>query len=301
MTITQLLKTGPAPNAFFSLARCGLKMCHPDKTKVRFSLLKFSGSLLFLYFISGMVSAQPLRQHPNYAFGDKEHLTYRVYYNSVLTGNVTAGEATITVNDSKKQMFGRKVWHIVGEGRSKGAFNWFYKVRDRFESYVDKEALIPYLFVRRTREGNYRKDDDVYFFHDQKLAVSRTARKPVPENIQDFVSALFFMRTLRLEDFRSDSTYHLNFFLDDSVYVSKILYKGTEVIKTSLGKIRCLRFAPMMATGEVFANAYPLDVWVTDDKNHLPVLAEAKVIVGSVKMELIEYKHLRNPFTARLE
>jgi hypothetical protein len=257
-------------------------------------------ALILLTLFQGLY-AQPLRQHPNQAFGNNEHLTYRVYYNSMFTGNVTAGEATISVKETKQKMFDRPVWHIVGEGKSKGAFNWFYKVRDRFESYVDKEALIPYLFVRRTREGNYRKDDDVYFFHDQKLAVSRTARKPVPENVQDFVSALFFMRTLNLNDFRADSSYHLNFFLDDSVYVSKILYRGTEVITTSLGKLRCLKFAPMMATGEVFANAYPIAVWVTDDKNHLPVLVEAKVIVGSVKMELIEYKNLRNPITARIE
>jgi hypothetical protein len=272
------------------------KITSSDRKLFLFSVTAF----ILLTLVQGL-HAQPLRQHPNQAFGNNEHLTYRVYYNSMFTGNVTAGEATISVKDSKQQMFGRQVWHIVGEGKSKGAFNWFYKVRDRFESYVDKEALIPYLFVRRTREGNYRKDDDVYFFHDQKLAVSRTAKKPVPENIQDFVSALFFMRTLNLEDFRADSSYHLNFFLDDSVYVSKILYRGTEEIKTSLGKIRCLKFAPMMATGEVFANAYPIEVWVTDDKNHLPVLVEAKVIVGSVRMELIEYKHLRNPFTARLK
>lgn len=301
MTRNKHKKSGLNNSCFFVTGNKDIKVGYKNKSTDKFLQLKFFITLLMLHFCAGTLTAQQLRQHPNMAFGDKEHLTYRVYYNSMLTGNVTAGEATISVNDSKKQMFGRQLWHIVGEGRSKGAFNWFYKVRDRFESYVDKEALIPYLFVRRTREGNYRKDDDVYFFHDQKLAVSRTARKPVPENVQDFVSALFFMRTLRLEDFRADSTYHLNFFLDDSVYVSKILYKGTEVIKTSLGKVRCHRFAPMMATGEVFANAYPVDVWVSDDRNHLPVLAEAKVIVGSIRMELIEYKHLRNPFTARLD
>jgi len=63
---------------------------------------------------------------------------------------------------------------------------------------------------------------------------------------------------------------------------------------------RCLKIAPMMATGNVFANAYPMFVWVTDDKNHLPLLAESKVIVGSVKMELTEYKNVRNPVEARV-
>ncbi len=247
-----------------------------------------------------VANAQSYRQHPNEAFAENEFLRYRVYYSSLLTGNVTAGEATISVNASKKEFFGRPVMQVVGEGRSKGAFNWFFKVRDRFESYIDKEAMIPFLFVRRTREGGYKKDDEVYFYPEQKLAISRTARKSIPENTHDFVSALFFMRTLNLSDFDADSSYYVDFFLDDSVYVSKIKYMGTENIRTELGAFRCLKFAPMMATGNVFADAYPMYVWVTDDKNHLPILAETKVIVGSVKMEMLEYKNLKNPPWARL-
>lgn len=254
-------------------------------------LLQSSGPLL--------AQAKPLRNHPNEAWGENEFLRFRVYYNSLLTGNVTAGEATIEVKTSERRFFGRDVWHIVAEGKSKGAFNWFFKVRNRYESYVDKAAVIPYLFVRRTREGSYRKDDDVFFYPDQRLAVSRSARKAVPDNVHDFVSALYFMRTLSLKDFDADSSYYLDFILDDSVYISKIKYLGTENIRTELGLFRCLKFAPMMATGNVFADAYPMHVWVTDDKNHLPVLVETKVIVGSVKMELIEHHNLRNPLTAR--
>ncbi|MDP3462029.1 MAG: DUF3108 domain-containing protein [Bacteroidales bacterium] len=260
-------------------------------------------AVLLLLIISACSSlyGQNLRSHPNNAFGNNEFLLYKVYYNSVFTGNVNAGEATITVNGKGKKMFGSPVWHIIGEGKSKGAFNWFYKVRDRFETYIDQDAMVPYLFVRRTREGSYKKDDDVYFFHDQRLAVSRKTSTPIPANIQDFVSALYFMRTINLSDFRADSSYHIDFFLDDSVYVSKVIYRGTEVIKTDFGKIRCLKFSPMMATGEVFSDAYPVHVWVSDDENHLPILVEAKVIVGSIKMELIEYKHLKNPMKARID
>jgi hypothetical protein len=263
-------------------------------------LLKLLLLVLLLSFTAfGDTSAQ-LRQHPNNAFGEDEFVRYSVYYSSMITGDVMAGEATIEVKTHRKKFFDREVWHIVGEGKSKGAFNWFFKVRDRFESFVDKEALIPYLFVRRTREGGYVKDDDVYFYHTERKAVSRTATKETPENVQDFVSALYFMRTLSLEDFDADSNYFVDFFLDDSVYISKVKYKGTEYIKTSLGTFRCLKFAPMMATGNVFADAYPVHVWVTDDENHLPILAEAAVIVGSVKMELIEYQNLLHPLRAQI-
>jgi len=254
--------------------------------------------LLIIPLLFALQAQAQLREHANEAFGDKEHTRYSVYYSSLLTGNVVAGEATIDVKSHKKLFFDRPVWHIVGEGKSKGAFNWFYKVRDRFESYVDKEAMVPYLFIRRTREGDFVQDDDVYFYHNEKKAISRTATTAIPENVQDFVSALFYMRTLSLDDFDADSAYYLDFLLDDSVYVSKIKYQGTEHIKTSIGTFRCLKIAPMMATGEVFADAYPVSVWVTDDKNHLAILAEAKIIVGSIKMELIDYKNLLNPMDA---
>jgi hypothetical protein len=253
---------------------------------------------IFLLFITPTLAQEQLRTHTNKAFDTGEHLRFRVYYSSMFTGNVTAGYATIDVNDHDKPMFGRNVWQIVGEGRSRRAFDWFIKVRNRYESFVDKQAFVPYLFVRRTHEGDYVKDDDVYFYHDDALAVSRTARKPVPENVQDFVSALYFMRTLSLSDFSADSSYYVDFFLDDSVYVSKIKYLGTEYIRTGLGTFRTLKFAPMMATGNVFADAYPMHVWVTDDQNKLPILAEAKVIVGSIKMELIQHRNLRNPVTS---
>ncbi|HMM12131.1 MAG TPA: DUF3108 domain-containing protein [Bacteroidales bacterium] len=244
--------------------------------------------------------AQDLRTHPNKAWDTGEFLRFRVYYNSMLTGNVTAGEATIEVKSTSRRFFGREVWHIEAHGRTKGAFNWFFKVKNRYESFVDKEAVIPYLFIRRTREGSYVKDDDVYFYPQQRLAVSKSARKPIPENVHDFVSALYYMRTLDLDDFDKEGNYYLDFFLDDSVYNSKILYLGREEIKIGLGTFRCLKIAPMMATGNVFADAYPMFVWVTDDENHLPLLAESKVIVGSVKMELVEVRNLRNPMRARL-
>ncbi len=270
------------------------------KEKTAFPFLKPLACLILLWILPHFLQAQSRSHHPNEAFGEGEFSRYRVYYSSLLTGNVTAGEATIEVESSRKKLHGKEVWKITGSGISKGAFNWFFKVKDRFESYVDKEALIPYLFVRRTREGDYVKEDDVYFYHSQKIATSRTATKAIPPNVQDFVSALFFMRTLNLNDFDRDSSYYVDFFLDDSVYMSKIKYVGTEIIQTAAGKYRCLKIAPMMATGNVFANAYPMSVWVTDDKNHLPILAETKVIVGSVKMELIGYKNLRNPLTSKI-
>jgi murein L,D-transpeptidase YafK len=44
--------------------------------------------------------------------------------------------------------------------------------------------------------------------------------------------------------------------------------------------------------GRVFKKEEDLSVWVTDDMNHLPILAQAKIMVGSIKMELTSYEGL---------
>lgn len=40
-----------------------------------------------------------------------------------------------------------------------------------------------------------------------------------------------------------------------------------------------------------------MTVWISDDKNKIPILAQAKVLVGSIKMELVDYKNLANPIS----
>ncbi|MBL0314499.1 MAG: DUF3108 domain-containing protein [Flavobacteriales bacterium] len=49
--------------------------------------------------------------------------------------------------------------------------------------------------------------------------------------------------------------------------------------------------------GRVFKKEEDLSVWITDDANHLPILAKAKILVGSVKMELKTYSGLMNPIS----
>ena len=259
-------------------------------------LTKVNLSILIFFIFTTLTSAQDTVV--NNSFKSGEYLKYRVYYHSSL-GNLTAGEAILTVKDWKDSRQGRTkdVYHITGEGNSKGMFNWFYKVRDKFESFVDKETLLPYVFIRKTREGKFSQDDTVVFDRQKLEAVSmKKVVTKVPPNVHDFVSAVYYMRTLQLSQFDADSMYRINFFLDDSVYVSAVKFEGKVIIDTKWGKIRCLKIAPMMASGEVFAEKYPMFVYVTDDEMHLPVLAESEVIVGSIKMELIEFDNLITEF-----
>lgn len=259
--------------------------------------------LVFLLCFSNLLLSQDFeyRTIENNAFTYGEKLKFRVYYHSFLTGKVDAGIATLEVKTSHRKFSGREVYHIVGIGKSNRTFDLFYKVRDRYESYIDTKSIMPHLFIRRTQEGGYTKDDDVYFDHQNLIAQSLKKITKITPYIQDIISASFYARTLDATNLEIGENISVNFFLDDSSYVSVIQFVGREIIETETGTYKCLAFKPMVVTGEVFSNPYPMTLWVTDDKNKMPVLAKSEVIVGSVKMELVKFSGLANPVDARLK
>jgi hypothetical protein len=255
--------------------------------------------LLILHSSSLIIQAQEMKKIDNKAFVRGEKFKFRAYYDSFLTGKVTAGEATLEVTEDSPKINGRSTFHLIGEGKSKGAFNFFFKVDDRFESYVDEDFLVPWYFKRKTKEGKYRKDDEVRFNQYSKTASSSRTNKYIPTGIQDVVSAFYYTRNIDFSRAKEGDRFPVTYFLDDSVYYSVVQFAGREEIKIGLGTFRCLRFKPMLVTGNVFSQPYAMDIWVTDDDNHVPVLAASAVIVGSVKLELISFENLANPMTSR--
>ena len=260
--------------------------------------------LIFLVFIiAGRFgfTQETWRQVKNEAFQAGERLQYRFYYDAWLTGKIIAGTGVLEVKDTDTLFNGREVYHIDTEGRSKGMFKWFFKVHDQFDSFVDKQSIAPHYFIRRTREGGYKKDDEYLFNQEENYVVTRSGSMPVPPYTQDFISAIYFARTFNTDTLEIGDVIPVNFFLDDSVYISAIIYEGKEIVNIKPGKFNCLRFKPGMASGEVFSKKYPMTLWVTDDKNHIPVLAKSAVIIGNVKAELMEFEGLANELTSLIE
>lgn len=237
----------------------------------------------------------------NFAFKRGEKMVFRVYYDSFLTGKVTAGEATLEVTSDQKVIGGKTTYHVIGTGHSKGAFNLFFKVIDRFESFFDEDTFSPMVFVRRTREGGYKKDDDVTFAKNKGIAISRKKTTPITNDVYDFLSAYYWARNLDINKYKFGESAYFSFFLDDTTYASKVKFVKKEDVKIGLGKFKTIKIMPGVATGNIFNDEYPIEVWVSDDKNRIPILAQSKIIVGKVKMELISYSGLANPLSSKIE
>jgi hypothetical protein len=274
------------------------------KFRIKLSKLRFGiwnlefGILLLMYFgLPGFLLGQEhQRLIENNTFQRGEYLKYRVFYDSWITYWMTAGYGTIVIDQQPVMIGDRSSYHISVEGKSANVFNVFFKVRDKYETFMDEETLMPLKFIRYTREGGYKKDDTVYFDRINLKASSMRKVKDITQDVQDIVSAFYYVRNWDFDTAEVGDRWLIDFFLDDSLYHSEIIFQGREKIKTDFGEINCIKFKPSMAVGEVFTDPYPMEMWVTDDRNKIPVLMKSAVFIGSVKIELVEYKGLKYPF-----
>jgi hypothetical protein len=226
--------------------------------------------------------AASYRKITNLAFKRGELLKYRIHY-----GAVNAGVATLAVDYSNTQVNGRNTLHVVGIGETKGSFDWVFKVRDRYESYVDEDALMPWVFIRRVDEGGFKINQNQTYDHLGGKVNSNGKSLTVPEYIQDMLSSFYYARTLDFSKAKIGDKYAVSCFIDDEIWDLKIKYLGKEVVDSDLGKINCLKFCPVVQKGRVFKKEEDLTLYISDDSNHVPVRAQGELMVGSVKLDLM--------------
>ncbi|HXH98642.1 MAG TPA: DUF3108 domain-containing protein [Sphingobacteriaceae bacterium] len=247
------------------------------------------GCALLILLTSSVFSQElPNLQQPVFKTG--EVLRYRVRY-----GLITAGDASLKVENSDVKFTNRPVYRLVAQGKTSGPFDLFKKIRNRYDSYIDRKNLTPYLYTENVREGNYIRNDKARFYQDERKVVSNEGTYKGNMQTFDIVSAYYFARNLDLSGIKPGKIFTLSYFLNDGVSELGIQYIGKERIKTSSGFVNCLKFSPAIKPGRIFRKDSKLYLWITDDNNRVPVKALAELRVGSATMELISAKGLKEP------
>jgi len=247
--------------------------------------------VLFSLLFSFDVDAQelPLKKEPVFQAG--EVLEYKLKY-----GFITAAEATIKVTNSDLKFDGKPTYKLNVDARTSGSFDVFYKVRDHYDSYIDKVNLTPYFYQENIREGRYRRQDKARFTQSARKIVSNRGNFTGPTHQTfDLVSAYYFARSLDISNIKIGDEFALNYFLGDEINQLKIEYIGKEVVKSKLGHIRCLKFSPSIQPGRIFRKDSRLYLWITDDGNRVPVKAQVEILVGAVTMEIHSADGLKYP------
>ena len=234
----------------------------------------------------------------NTAFQASELLTYKVFY-TVVGAYFGAGEATFRTNI--EQFNNRPVYHITGEGKTYPFYDGIFKVRDKYETYLDTATFQPYRFVRNVNEGGYKKFENVTFNKTTNAAVTNDGVFKVPTCIQDVLSAIYYARNIDFDKYKPNDKINFSLFLDKEVFEMYIRYLGKETVKTKYGKFKAIKFKPLLIKGTIFEGGEKMTVWVSDDKNHVPLRVESPISVGSVKVDMISYRNLRHQLTSLID
>lgn len=231
------------------------------------------------------------------AFKPGEWLKFRMHY-----GWLNASYATLQVNSD--MIDGVPVYHVVGKGRTTGFASIFFKVDDTYESYFDKENGRPYRFIRKINEGGYTKDVEINFDHDNDKAILNDKKNKkklnftLQDSIQDLISAFYYLRNnYNTEDLVVGESITLKMLYDDDgIFNFRLKFLGKEILKTKYGKVECYKFRPYVQSGRVFKEQESLSLWVSTDKNRIPVRVKADLAVGSIKADLDGYNGLKHQF-----
>lgn len=255
---------------------------------------------LFIAFITFNISNTEAQCVKNNAFGIGEELEFTGYYN---WGFIWVNAGKININVSETNFQGKPAYQIKGAAKNASAFEVFFKLRDTLTTVVDKYNLAPYSLDRITNEGDYHARH-VYAYNYGTETINSYINKNGKQNnsslsfkgcVNNIMSVLYYARNINYDEMQKGSTIPLQMLVDGKISNVEIRYKGKEIIKNKQGKkIECYKITPVLPDGSMFEGGDDMSVWLTKDKNRVPLMVEAKIKVGSVKGILESYKGLRH-------
>jgi len=234
----------------------------------------------------------------NTAFQAGEQITFFVYY-KVIGTYTHAGTAIFT--NTLETFNNHPVYHVVGDGKTKSSYDWIYKVRDKYESYIDTATLQPLKFIRNINEGGYKKYETITFNRTAKTAVTNNGVFQMPECVQDVLSAMYYARNVEFDKYKAEDKIPFKMFLDNEVFNMYIRYLGKETIKTQYGRFNAIKFKPLLLKGTIFEGGEKMTVWVSDDPNHVVLRVESPIVVGKVLIDMMGHRNLRYPLSSLIK
>jgi len=118
----------------------------------------------------------------------------------------------------------------------------------------------------------------------------------------DLVSFLYHTRNLDFTTFAPGVEHPFYFAIDDDIFNLNYKFVGKEIKNIpGLGTFNTLKFVAKVVAGEVFKGKEELVIWVSDDRNKVPLLIESPIKVGRVTGRLSSFENLKFPLSSMIE
>ena len=247
-------------------------------------------TLILIFFISILCFGQDQSPYKN-----GEWLNFKLSY----SGWIKAGKASLTLKEDKLN----ELYHVKAIGKTTGPIKWFFKVEDYYQSYFSNKTGLPKKFIRKINEGGHTKNLTIDFDQTTNKAIVNNIKKnsvkefTTKANVHDMLSVFYFLRNnYSLEEIKKAKDLSVDMFFDSENYEFKMKFLGIETINTKFGKIKCIKLRPFVQSGRVFKEKESLTLWISADKNKIPIRIKADLVVGSIRVDLDAFSGLNHPF-----
>ncbi len=247
----------------------------------------------FLFSINQISFSQKAENQKAFVVGEK--LLFDVNY-----GIITAGYAEMSI-PQYDTVLGNKTYKVQFTVRSTPTFDFFFEVRDRYETYLDADGIFPWRFEQHIKEGKFVKDYSAIF--DQKNLMAKTDEGDftITPFVHDIMSAFYYARTIDYSKFKIGQRVPMQNFYKGKINPLDIKYLGKQKITVDAGTFNCIIVEPMVKEGGLFKSEGRILIWLSDDELKIPVKVNTKVVIGSIDAELKEYSGLNGPLKAKIK
>jgi hypothetical protein len=240
----------------------------------------------------GLVTPVTVPQESPTAFREGEDLKFAIKW-----GMVTGGYSSLKVQNIE-EIDGKPTYHVVAEAHSTGLVNKMYPVNDRNEAWIEPQSQSTLRYARKISEGKYRVEEQVvlnqqthrFQQHWYRLDKKRyeTREGAIPANVLDVLGSLYHARTLPLE---VGKAYTIDVHSEDTVYPLTLKVLRRQTVRVKAGKFDCLVLEPQLRRPGIFvAKGKKLEVFLTADERHMPVLMRSEIFIGHVRAELVSHR-----------
>ncbi len=232
------------------------------------------------------IKADSVFKEPVNAFQAGEYLEYNAKY-GLINGGIASLSLDIVAEGYSYVYYSKAVARTTGIAK-------MFQVLDIYESYFDINTGYPRLAVRNVREGNYEKYNELRFDQENNRILSTNSGvHKVNGYMLDVLSMFYYARTYLFRYLSNKDRIEMNIYFNDKFYPLVIHYNGTEYVKTKFGKVKCMKFTPIVEAGGMVEKEDDIKIWLTADEKYLPIKVSVNLPVGKANLELVKFKNIK--------
>ena len=222
-----------------------------------------------------------------------------------------AGTANYTIQKSFYE--GNPTCKTTLDFRTTSFFDGIFKIRDTLFSHINND-IEPLYHIRKINEGKTHFWEEVFVESYGKDYTKVRVRKQNTETVKfdttlvsdnagyDMLSIFTFARTLNYPELTYGQTFHISSFVGKDKVNVTVHFKGQSVItKNRYTKYKTYLLAVDIGDPAFNESKNAMEIWVSDDKNHVPLKLKAKLKIGAAEANLIFWENLKYPFTSEVK